>query len=78
MDESLLIRAGAIAQKVYEYVNVSRHADGDGLLAWFTDTTSTLKEIGTDFKSVSDHMKLYERCFVSIVAAKNTKAGIQE
>ncbi len=53
-------------------------ADGDGLLAWFTDTTSTLKEIGTDFKSVSDHMKLYEQCFVSIVAAKNTKAGIQE
>ncbi len=23
-------------------------------------------------------MKLYEQCFVSIVAAKNTKAGIQE
>ncbi len=38
----------------YELLNVSRHATD--LLRWFTDTTtSTLKEIGTDFKSVSDH-----------------------
>ena len=37
-----------------ELLNVSRYADS--LLTWFTDTTtSTLKEIGTDFKSVSDH-----------------------
>ena len=40
VDESLLIRVGAIAQKVYEYVElliISRHTNG--LLTWFTDTT---------------------------------------